>query len=77
MPAFDVVRLDEKGIIRGLSQPDRLIQQRRRSRWQTQSGEAALPFLTKRENVELLPNVLWQAVARKSGSLGKSLHKDQ
>lgn len=31
----------------------------------------ALPFLTKRENVELLPNVWWQAVARKSGSLGK------
>lgn len=27
--------------------------------------------------VELLPNVWWQAVARKSGSLGKSSHKDQ
>lgn len=34
------------------------------------SSEAALPFLTKRENVEPLPNVWWQAVARKSGSLG-------
>lgn len=32
---------------------------------------------SQRENVELLPNVWWQAVARKSGSLGKSLHKDQ
>ncbi len=52
-------------------------QQQQQGWWQTQNREAALPFLTKRENVELLPNVWWQAVARKSGSLGKSLHKDQ
>ncbi len=41
-----------------------------------QGGSAAISH-KERENVELLPNVWWQAVARKSGSLGKSLHKDQ
>lgn len=41
-----------------------------------QGGSVAISH-KERENVELLPNVLWQAVARKSGSLGKSLHKDQ
>jgi len=74
--------LDENRIIRGLWQPVWLIQQQQQQQqqqgwWQTQSRAAVLPFLTKRENVELLPNVWWQAVARKSGSLGKSLHKDQ
>lgn len=75
----DAAGLDENGIIGELLQPAWLIRQRWQQQgwWQTQSGEAALPFLTKREGFELLPNVWWQAVARKSESLGKSSHKDQ
>lgn len=41
------------------------------------AGRQHCRFFTKREGFELLPNVWWQAVARKSESLGKSSHKDQ